>query len=123
MPIYPYECPDCGHEFEVIAKISEIDDVMINCSECDTLLSSKNRQIAKRQFFYGAEVEDAELCPALGCVVKNKKHRRQIAKERGMIEIGNESPDTVHQHFESERQSKQDKRDAELTHEVMSALQ
>ena len=123
MPMYPYRCPDCSHEFEVLAKISEIDHAMINCEKCDTLLESKHRQIAKRQFFYGTEVEDYEFCPALGQVVKNKKHRQQIAKDRGMVEIGNESPETVHSHFESERKAQQDKRDADMTHEVMSALQ
>jgi len=120
--MYPYKC-DCSHEFEVVAKISEIDHAEINCEKCDTLLSSKHRQIAKRQFFYGEKVEDAEYCSALGCVVKNKKHRQQIAKERGLVEVGNEHPDTIHKHFDTERKELQSTQDAELTHEVMSALQ
>jgi putative FmdB family regulatory protein len=33
MPTYDYRCKDCGNEFEVICKISEMDDKKV-CPEC-----------------------------------------------------------------------------------------
>jgi len=32
MPIYEYACPDCGHQFENIQKIS--DPLLTDCPEC-----------------------------------------------------------------------------------------
>lgn len=32
MPIYPYSCEQCGHEFEVLQKISE--DPLKECPQC-----------------------------------------------------------------------------------------
>lgn len=33
MPIYEYECRACGHEFEVMQKMSE--PVLVDCPDCD----------------------------------------------------------------------------------------
>ena len=33
MPIYEYDCGDCGHRFEVISSHSKSDDV--SCERCD----------------------------------------------------------------------------------------
>ncbi len=32
MPIYEYRCPDCGHQFDALQKIS--DDPITTCPEC-----------------------------------------------------------------------------------------
>ncbi|MGB3619734.1 zinc ribbon domain-containing protein [Ketobacter sp. MCCC 1A13808] len=32
MPIYEYQCPDCGHELEAIQKMS--DSALTDCPEC-----------------------------------------------------------------------------------------
>ena len=34
MPIYEYECTDCGHKLEAIQKMS--DDPLKDCPECDS---------------------------------------------------------------------------------------
>ncbi len=36
MPLYEYECQDCGRHFEVIQKFS--DDLLTECSECEGAL-------------------------------------------------------------------------------------
>jgi len=87
--IYPYNCPACNSNFDVIKRISEIDNVE-KCPNCDNIVTKENRKIAATQFFYGAKVEHDEWCPGLGCVVKNSAHRRQIAKSRGLEEVGTE---------------------------------
>ena len=33
MPIYEYQCTDCGHEFEALQKLS--DEPLISCPSCD----------------------------------------------------------------------------------------
>lgn len=121
MPTYPYSC-NCGCDFDVTARMSEIDKTEVKCPSCDIMLSSKNRNISKSGSFYAASVEDAEFCNALGCVVKNKKHRKQIAKQRGLVEIGNESTETIRKHFDDERKEDSARRKKEMEHDVMSAF-
>lgn len=86
--IYPYRCDACGHTWEVIKRVAEID----NAESCPTCSCLGVRFIASRQTFYNEKVEDAYYCPALGTIVKNKAHRNKIAKDRGLIEIGNDDP-------------------------------
>ena len=121
MPMYPYRC-SCKHEFDVLSKPSEIDIIKINCPSCDKILPSKFRQISKRGSFYGAAVEDSEFCMAMGCIVRNNKHRLEIAKSRGFEEIGNEKPETVHKYFDENRKAVQKKRSEDMRHDVQSAL-
>ena len=33
MPIYEYECNECGHQFEALQKMS--DDVLTDCPQCE----------------------------------------------------------------------------------------
>jgi hypothetical protein len=72
------------------------------CPKCQA--SDNHRFIAGTRFFIGASDWDkAEYNPALGCVTRNAQHRRQIARDRGVEEIGNDygSVDKIHKHFES----------------------
>lgn len=43
----------------------------------------------------GASVESPEYNPGLGMVIKNKKHRAEMAKRKGLVEVGNETPKTL----------------------------
>ena len=101
--IYPYCCPDCDHNFEVIKSVKAIDDPE-HCPECSGL---SMRYIAKSQFFYGEKDWDtAHYNPALGKVVKNNAEGRRIAKEMGMVEVGDEPVDKIHKKFDTERDHK-----------------
>lgn len=122
MPIYPYKCK-CGHSFETWARMSEIDSIEPECPKCYNKLTPNERLISGKISFSNEKVEDASYCQALGCVVKNNRHRAQIAKSRGLVEIGNETPETIHKHFEAERSQRDEKQKAERYHDVMSALQ
>jgi hypothetical protein len=84
--IYPYEC-ECGFKTEVIKSVKECDNLE-KCYECDKIMK---RVISNKIHFMNEKVEQAEWNPGLGCVVKNKAHKEQIIKERGLIEMGNES--------------------------------
>lgn len=104
--IYPYRCPFCGVDFEIIKDLEHIDYDEI-CPKCGTTCQKTERLIAKKSSFYGEKVEDAEWCDALGCVVKNSAHRRKIAKERGLEEIGNEPVENIAKHFDEAQKSRQ----------------
>ena len=42
----------------------------------------------------------------LGCYTKSNQEAKKIAKERGLEEIGNETPATIHKHYEQRREDK-----------------
>jgi hypothetical protein len=62
-----------------------------NCPDCGNILT----RVYSFTHFIGAKVENREYNPALGCVVNNSKHRAEIAKRRGLIEVGNEKPESL----------------------------
>lgn len=93
MPTYDYECHNCKHEFEVIKSISRIDDIE-SCSSCG---KTDTRRIIFRFHFYGASDWDkGEYNPAFGKFIRNARHRKEEAKRRGMIEVGNEDVEKIH---------------------------
>lgn len=84
-------------------------DVNETCPSCG--------EYAIRQFvpsklhIVGASVTHAEYNPGLGCVVKNKHHKEDILKRRGLVEIGNDfgSGDKMHKVFDQAREKKREK--------------
>lgn len=101
---YPYRCSGCAFEFDVIKSVSIIDNVE-TCEKC----SSVATRFIARTHFYGAKVEDAEFNPGLGCITKDRKHRARIARDRGLIEIGNEDAEKTTDTFERDRERRLDK--------------
>lgn len=97
MPYYEYECTKCGHGDEIFKSISEYDREEA-CAECKTPMQ---RLISKGHFLY-AEVQEAYYNHGLGCVVKNRKHKDELAKRKGLIEVGNDKPteDIKHNPYE-----------------------
>lgn len=78
-----------------------------NCFHCG---KGARRIYTSDVLFTGTAVEHAEFNPAFGKIVKNKRERDDLAKRHNMIEIGNEKPETVHKHFDSERANNRRKR-------------
>ena len=93
MRTYPYACK-CGHKFDVMKSMTDIDQVE-TCPECKAACDSSCRYIARTHFF-GAKVEDVSWNPGLGKFTRSAKHRAELAKRAGAIEIGNETPDSMH---------------------------
>lgn len=107
MPKYDLACKKCGR----IVKITKAkkSDPNPNCEFWNCLSDrtfvldrpKKNKpfKIQKSGLtFIGTKVEDAEYNPGLGCITKNKRHREEIAKRLGVVEIGNDykSPNDIH---------------------------
>lgn len=105
MPTYPYQCPSCGEKQDIVKSISAI-DLIENCTKCTTEMTGEHRHIVGGEFLY-AGVEDAEYNHGLGCVTYGRKHRAQIARDRGLEEIGNsELPSKTWDRLESDREKR-----------------
>lgn len=101
--IYVYKCPSCSNQFEIVKSYKEIDKEE-TCPKCSSV---SNRIIVPGVSFYGEkDWDNQQWCSALGCYVKSNKHRRQIAKERGLVEVGNESLEKVEKAYAKEREEK-----------------
>lgn len=76
------------------------------CEKCRTV--SQRQFVPRRIHFNKAKVTHAEFNPGLGCVVKNDRHKADLLKQRGLVEIGNDfkSPDAIQQKFDTERTEK-----------------
>lgn len=59
--------------------------------------------------FIGTKIENAEFNVGLGAITKSKRHREELAKRKGLIELGNEKPETVHKVFDTQREDKRKK--------------
>ncbi len=76
------------------------------CPDCKTI--AMYVFAPTRLLFSGEKVQDAEYNPGLGCITRNKYHRAEIAKAKGVEEIGNEKPEVLHKHFDRVREQKRD---------------
>jgi putative FmdB family regulatory protein len=105
---YEYLCPKCDLRFDVIKTVSEMNREE-PCGQCG---APAERQFTPRIHIHGAKVENAEYNPGLGCVVKNKRHREELCKRKGLVEIGNDfkSSESLQSTFEKERTEKMRKR-------------
>lgn len=85
--IYEYVCAACPHTFDVIKPVAELDRAE-SCAKCGATASRKF--VPSRLFLSKTAVQHAEWNPGLGCVTKNARHREEIAKRRGLVEVGND---------------------------------
>lgn len=103
--IYEYSCPKCGHRFDVVKPASQMTDPE-TCGKCG---APADRQfVPSRVHFTGTGVQHAEYNPAFGRVVRNKRHRDELAKRAGVIEVGNDfkSGENQQKHYDTQRAEK-----------------
>lgn len=101
MPAYPYRCSDpaCGHTFEVCKPLAQINDT----ERCEKCKAPAERYISRTHFYGASDWDKAEFNPGLGCVTKNAKHRREIAKRMGLEEAGNTPASDIIKHADQSR--------------------
>lgn len=103
MPVYDYSCEKCDLDFEIFKSIKEHRKTE-PCPQCG---NEAPQDLSRcRPMHTGASVKDAYKCPALGTIVKSDAHRKELARARGLEEIGNEKPDSLHKHFDQARENK-----------------
>ena len=98
MATYPYYCVSCGRNEDIIKSMRDAAREEI-CPQCEITMN----RIWVAPELSGASVQEAEYNPALGCVTKNKRHRTEIAKRKGLQEIGNDysSADSYGKHMDA----------------------
>lgn len=105
--VYEYHCLSkfCGQDFDVIKSAADYDKAEF-CPKCQM---EAQRQFAPRAvYFSGTKVTDAHYNPGLGCIVKNEHHKREIMRQKNLIEVGNEKPETLHKMYDEERRRRRE---------------
>jgi predicted nucleic acid-binding Zn ribbon protein len=88
--MYDYRCEKCENDEVVIKPASDY-----NKSEfCQFCQLEMIKVFSKTQII--CDKSSYEYCHSLGQIVKNNRHRRELAKERGMVEVGTETPEKIH---------------------------
>jgi putative FmdB family regulatory protein len=100
--IYPYRCKSCSTEFEIIKAVADLDREE-TCPKCSCI---GERYIAQTHFYGASDWQGERYNPGLGCVVKSNKHIKEICKQRGLEEVGNTSPETLHKMEDTARAEK-----------------
>jgi putative FmdB family regulatory protein len=86
--IYEYLCEVCGSHFDVVKPVSEYNTPEA-CRSCN--YDATRVPFPRKIYLHGTAVQEKKWNPALGCAVTDSEAKK-IAKERGLIEVGNEDP-------------------------------
>lgn len=84
-------------------------DVNEFCPNCAA--PAERKFVPSRVHFTGTKVQHAEYNPGLGAVVKDAQHRAELAKRKGLVEVGNDfkTGDAMQKQFDTERAVKREK--------------
>lgn len=104
--VYEYHCEACAKRFDVIKRATEM-EAEERCSQCNSVAA--RQFVPRRVYFSGTKVEDAEFNPGLGCITKSSAHRKEIAKQKGLIEVGNEKPEVIEKHYDDMRKERRER--------------
>ena len=97
--IYDYNCDTCDIPFDVVKSMHDSSRPEI-CPKCG---QTGRRIYSSKIYFTGTSVEDAEYNIGLGKITKSKRHRDELAKNMGLIEVGNEDPNKLTEQLEKNR--------------------
>ncbi len=86
--IYDYCCGSCGMSCDIVKRVVELDRLEL-CTRCNHPMV----RVFHLPQLMRTKVEDAYFCNGLGRVVKNSTEAKRVAKERGLVEVGNEKPE------------------------------
>ena len=113
MPIYDYKCKSCQDVFDVYKTIANA-DIIETCPHCQAECDKTHRIISGHEF-YGEKPEEPFFSVPLGKWVKGKNDMRRQAKQRGLIEIGNENIETLNDRADRDQQKRDRERWSEFT--------
>jgi putative FmdB family regulatory protein len=85
LPLYDYECRNCGPIIDVWAKIDEV-ELVCACGGTLLRLISPTRIQCDLQPYFDENLGDRGN--PQGQWVKSRQHKRQLLKEQGLAEIG-----------------------------------
>ena len=102
--IYDYDCEKCDKKFEVVKSMSESSNPE-KCPICENY----GQRLFNKVTFLNEKVQSAEFNIGLGKVVKNSKHREELAKRMNLVEVGSEKVESIHKNLENDRAEKMKK--------------
>lgn len=114
MPTYPHNC-SCGNSFDVVKTIAERDSPEL-CPKCNSV-ATRERVVRTIVHSSAGDWNRVEFNPGLGCWTKSNKHAAEIAKSKGLEPVGTEKPETIHKHFEKQREDTRKQRWVEADRE------
>jgi len=82
MPIYDYQCPHCGIKTNVWAHIND------DCLPCPDCGQPMTRLISPAHIIPDIEPYQDKEMGHEPVVVKSRQHKKQLLRERGLIERG-----------------------------------
>lgn len=104
---YDYACDKCRTIFQLERRMGHAKphEPCPNCKDEGRRLYSANI------YLNGTKVTHPEYNPAFGCVVKNKRHKEDLAKAMNVHEVGNDfgSGDKMGKHFDKVREDRRRK--------------
>ena len=105
--IYEYHCPKCELNFDIVKEVKDMTREEV--CECGTV--SVRQFVPRRVFFSGTSVQNAEYNHGLGQVIHNKQHREEVAKRKGLVEVGNDfkTGSNLQNHYDTAREEKLNK--------------
>lgn len=104
-----YSCK-CGHYFEKYRNREDF-SVPFACEKCQAPVDYNQSKVsaAKDYLVIGAKVQNAEYNPGLGQVVKSNRHKKDILKQKNLVEIGNDFGSGEKQQQDSEKKRKEER--------------
>lgn len=105
MPTYEYSCRDCENSFDVIKSIANLDDTEA-CPSCYSLHT--NRTISRTHFYGASDWDTSHYNHGLGMWCKSNKHAQREARNRGLLEVGNEPAAKMLEAQEKDLQKEED---------------
>lgn len=98
--IYEYKCDQCETSKDVVKSVKDY-DTPETCEKCQNSM--------RKVFSISRPLVDSmepEYYHSLGTVIKTKRQKREIMKAKGLIEVGNEKVNTVHQAMDNQRKTR-----------------
>ncbi len=94
MPTYDYHHEPCGFRWEV-AKPMRDSETTEDCPKCG-VPGAKLPSLCAIDKTAAGGWNTQTMHPGLGCYTRSTQHARQIAKSRGLEEVGTEPPEKIH---------------------------
>jgi putative FmdB family regulatory protein len=98
--IYEYFCDECKMGTEIVKMVTDYarDERCPVCGENMKKIYSSTHLIGLN--------DKAEYNQALGMVIRNRAHLKQVAKEKNLVEVGTESTDTIVKEMKKTKENK-----------------
>lgn len=109
--IYDWDCPSvsCNSRWEVVTTVAQRDEPT-SCPVCGTAGIRSEVYLVNVDRVAAGDWNRVEFNPGLGQWTKSWKHGREIAKARGLEEVGNTAPEALHKHADTTKADTRERR-------------